>query len=374
MGKSTLLTSIWAPEFTEDGNQRPPIRFHIGLNTILGTNRGKNSIGKSTVLYLVDWALGGSQFAKTKTINKKAVGHHTVYFTYEFDGTEYFFSRNTETPEFIEEYTGNTYQGLDARHPKDEFTDWLKQKYGLGEREKSFRALQTRFSRVQESASAATTRPLAAVPQEPALRGIEALQDLFGLYKGLVEATEVANRAEDDVKALTRTQNKQLLRAATIRNVSGANKARTQLANTESELRTLRNRTDNLLSIEDQERSSETAQLKAQLQELRIRGGQFQAQANITQQSLRGTPPIEQDDLDALMLYFPSANVARLHEVEGFHRELTEALRDEYQRQFDEFTRAGAKINQQITYTEDRIRALGKPIDIPDETWNEYGE
>ena len=370
-----MLTSLWAAEFKEDGEPRPPIKFHAGLNTIQGTNRGKNSIGKSTVLYLIDWALGGSRFAETKTVTlSTAVGHHIVYFTYEFGGTTYYFSRATNSPELIDEYPDDSYTLSVGRLSKDDFTAWLKKQYGLGECETSFRNLQGRFVRVQESASAAVKHPLASYAGDKELKGIEALEDLFGVYKGLIEASKVYKEADNDYKALARTQNQELFRAANIRTATGANEARAQMATTESELRKLRNRTDNTLSLDDQERSSEVANLKAQLQELRIRRGQYQAQANIAEQSLAGTQPIGQEDLDALTSYFPQVNVARLHEVESFHRELTDALRDEYQRQFDGFTQAVRALDQQIAYTEDRIRALGKPVDIPDETWDEYGK
>lgn len=375
MGCSPLLTSLWAAEFKEDNKQRLPIRFHPGLNTIQGTNQGKNSIGKSTVLHLIDWALGGSRFADTKTVRlSSAVGHHTVYFTYEFDGGTYYFGRATDSPDFIDEYEDDTYQHRTVQHSKDDFTNWLKDQYGLGDCVTTFRNLQGRFLRIQESASSATGHPLAGYLQDKDLNGIEALEDLFGLYKGLVTASKAHKEADTNYKALTRTQNKELFRAANIRNKTGANEARTQIAATESELQALRTRTDNTLSIDDQQRSSEVANLKAQLQELRIRQGQFQSQANIAEQSLSGIQPIGQEDLDALTRFFPEVNIARLHEVEGFHRELTTALRDEYQRQLGAYEQAVRQLDQQISYTQDRIRALGKPVDIPDETWDEYGK
>lgn len=159
-----------------------------------------------------------------------------------------------------------------------------------------------------------------------------------------------------------------------LRHIASGELARIKLAATEPQLRALRNRTDNTLSIDDQDRSSEVANLKAQLQEPRIRRGQYQPQANIAEQALTGTQPIGQEDLDALTSYFPQVNVARLHGVEGFHRELTDALRDEHQRQFDVYTNAARETDGQIAYVEDRIRALGKPVDILDETWDEYGK
>jgi hypothetical protein len=39
-----------------------PIKFRPGLNIILGDDDAKNSIGKSTVLMVIDFVFGGSTF------------------------------------------------------------------------------------------------------------------------------------------------------------------------------------------------------------------------------------------------------------------------------------------------------------------------
>ena len=40
--------------------RKGPIFFHEGLNTVLGDDQGSNSIGKSTLLMIVDFIFGGS--------------------------------------------------------------------------------------------------------------------------------------------------------------------------------------------------------------------------------------------------------------------------------------------------------------------------
>ena len=51
-----MLVEVRCDEFKDDGIVRPPIRFHPGLNVVLGTARGTNSIGKSTFLMILDFA------------------------------------------------------------------------------------------------------------------------------------------------------------------------------------------------------------------------------------------------------------------------------------------------------------------------------
>lgn len=347
--------------------------FHPGLNAIRGTNRGKNSIGKSTVLYIVDWALGGSRFAETEVVKDGAVGHHTIFFTFEFDGQPYYFARATDAPEYVDEYEEEDHRTLITRHKKDEYTQWLKEQYGLSDQVLTFRQLEGPFLRIQASASAKTQQPLSREAREPDIQGVRVLEDLFGLYEGLQDAEKSLSVASKNVAAVTRTQKESLIRAAAIRTAKRAKEVEAERDDIDSQLAMLRNSTDNTLSVEDQGRSTETAHLKAHLQELRIERGRYETQASVAKLSLQGTPPIKQDDLEALQQYFPLVNVALLQDVETFHAELTEALLAEFQRQFDENVGVVAEIDQSIHHVQDRIRSLGKPVDVPEKTWDEYG-
>ena len=50
-----MLKSISCNKFISHGVVREPIIFHSGLNTVLGSPDAKNSIGKSTLLMIIDF-------------------------------------------------------------------------------------------------------------------------------------------------------------------------------------------------------------------------------------------------------------------------------------------------------------------------------
>ena len=54
-----MLKEIRCDKFVSKGSIRKPIIFHKGLNTVLGSDSGTNSIGKSTFLMIVDFVFGG---------------------------------------------------------------------------------------------------------------------------------------------------------------------------------------------------------------------------------------------------------------------------------------------------------------------------
>ena len=72
-----LLREIKCDKFISHGQKRNPIRFHEGLNTVLGGIAADNSIGKTTFMLIIDYAFGGSTFATSDAASQ--IGDHTIY-------------------------------------------------------------------------------------------------------------------------------------------------------------------------------------------------------------------------------------------------------------------------------------------------------
>ena len=64
-----MLAEISCSEFKHHCEVRSPIRFNEGLNVVLGTDAGNNSIGKSTLLMIVDFAFGGTDYIEKSSKN-----------------------------------------------------------------------------------------------------------------------------------------------------------------------------------------------------------------------------------------------------------------------------------------------------------------
>ena len=62
-----MLKEISCDKFLVDGTIREPIKFHAGLNTIVGDSNSSNSIGKSTLMMIIDFCFGGLDYC----INEK---------------------------------------------------------------------------------------------------------------------------------------------------------------------------------------------------------------------------------------------------------------------------------------------------------------
>ena len=90
-----MLKMMKSDSFIEKGEKRKPIYFHKGLNVVMGNDTGANSIGKSTFLMIIDFIFGGEDYIKKSIHIQEEVGPHSFEFVFDFDGTEYYFSRST---------------------------------------------------------------------------------------------------------------------------------------------------------------------------------------------------------------------------------------------------------------------------------------
>ena len=91
-----MLYEIWSDKFRTGGTEgeiRPPIQFHAGLNAVLDTQTRSNSIGKSTFLMVIDFVFGGSDYLESNA--HTFVGEHEIYFTFRFGDTLHRFCRKT---------------------------------------------------------------------------------------------------------------------------------------------------------------------------------------------------------------------------------------------------------------------------------------
>ncbi|MDP5776244.1 hypothetical protein P3801_33440 [Pseudomonas aeruginosa] len=78
------------------------IDFHDGLNIILGDDEAKNSIGKSSALLVIDFAMGGTSLLVDDAGVIKALGDHSYDITFEFKGEPLFVRRSTERPDIVD--------------------------------------------------------------------------------------------------------------------------------------------------------------------------------------------------------------------------------------------------------------------------------
>ena len=197
-----MLIEIVCDKFIEHGKPREPITFHPGLNIILGSETGSNSIGKSTFLMIVDFVFGGTDYiAKLKDVQSK-VGEHRICFAFKFQSGVYYFSRSSVNYKevFVCDRDYNIKDSVPWRI--DRYTSFLQKEYELNLPGLKFRNAIGRFSRIKD-AFIDEKHPIQQVQREKESSGIEALLKLVELYSDIEKKLNIVKDAENKYDAFT---------------------------------------------------------------------------------------------------------------------------------------------------------------------------
>ena len=197
-----MLVEIQCDKFTKHGKTRDPIRFHEGLNAILGDDNGSNSIGKSTFLMVLDFVFGGTDYVKKCVDVQENVLAHTINFTFDFEGKLYHFARNTIDYNKVvacdEEYTP-----IENKKPLSLQDYWvfLCEHYGLKADGVTWRGAVSRFIRVYKRDTLDEERPLRSSKDEKTSDAIKNYMRLFDRYSAVEAQIKQAADAEDEKEA-----------------------------------------------------------------------------------------------------------------------------------------------------------------------------
>ena len=365
-----MLIEMTSPAFKEKGKERPPIRFKDGLNVVLGKEDGENSIGKSSAMLAIDFVFGGNTYLASDGV--KHIGDHTIFFTFAFDGKPYYFARNTASPDDIH-VCSEGYQLTGDVWTKQEFANWLKEKYHIDFSGLSFRETMSSFFRIYGKENTDERRPLKGLPGESMQKSIDILVKLFDRYKDV----EVFNgRLEEQKKKLAAYRE-----ARKYRFVPDLVGGKTQYDENVAQIRSLQVELDNLTAeqVEDQKGIDiEKSRIKSQLQASKLRleteMQSKQRRLNLLNMSLEyGLYPTEAD-LSALQEFFPEVNIRKLYEVEKYHQKLAAILDEQFSAERQSVEGEIADLQEQIKALQTQISELGFVGNLSKEFLDKHSE
>lgn len=318
-----MLVEIRSSAFKEFGRIRPPVRFHEGLNVILGTKTGANSIGKSTFLMILDFVFGGDDYAVKIRDAANHVGEHVIQFAFHFGKKQFFFSRGTANFTTVT-CCNPEYQPIETWSVQ-KYREFLAEKYGLNDSGLSFREMVSRFIRVYHRENHNELRPLDAFPQAKGTLAIQFLLKSFGLFQSLEKAQQAAEESRNSLEALRNG-----VKYGHVESVSTKRQAQ-ELTKHVADLRRMQD--EAVRSADLQGKSAEEAlrvvNLKRDLQVARAKKSRldFQIEQLKSQEAIGNIPFV--DDFRAVERLFPGISIKRLEEIEAFHRQLVGILADE---------------------------------------------
>jgi hypothetical protein len=341
-----MLTEIKCSHFIENS-----IQFTSGLNTVLGDNISTNSIGKSTLLMIIDFVFGGSTYTTKDSGSIKELGHHSFCFKFEFEGVSYYYQRNTENKEFVS-ICDEGYNIL-SEITIEQFRKFLKSNYKISNKHLSFRSLVSPYSRIWGKENYNVDKPLQAFPKEADSDSITNLIKLFDLYNVI---------AETEIKIKNQEESKKILNGIHKRNYV-QKISKTEFLKNQLEIEQIKNSIDNIkdnllrytLNIEEL-KTDEVIELKTEKSKL------LQVQSGILNKIKRLELNLEQKSVKSkyfnkLSTFFENTNENRISEIETFHNKIGQILTREIkvakallEKENDSFNTQIEKIDAKINY------------------------
>lgn len=348
-----MLAEIKCDKF-KDGIKNHTIVFKNGLNCVLGAENAVNSIGKSTLLMIIDFCFGGTDYTKKGLDILESIGEHDIYFKFEFDSQKYAFMRSTNDIDFYHE-CNESYEASEEKRPIKDFQQFLKEHYFGNSIESSFRSIANSFSRIYGKGNYDVRKPLKTYDKDiKDENGIKILVDLFGKSEELKEAIESVCNAKSEKKALEEAKKYGIIHSE-IKTIAEYKAAIDEKERLKVELESMIKHEndaeitiDNDLSQKDIDLKSEQIYLMRQKRTLSIQLKTLESMAG-------DNMLMDENDRRKLCAVFPNFNIKPLAEINDFQKNLSRNVNEEIHIQKETLTNELSKINTKLKEIENEL-------------------
>lgn len=344
-----MLKQIYCNKFHESN-----INFHLGLNAIVGDDIASNSIGKSTMLMIIDFVFGGNDYITKNHDAIDQLGHHEFRYIFEFDSINYYFVRATGEYQFVT-YCNEKFEIVEIKKV-DEFTAWLQSNYNCELEDLSFRNIIGRYFRIYGKENLNERKPIQYFEKETAQKSIVAILKLFDKYSILKSYEKQIDALKDEKKTLEAAAKKELIPSATTKLLFNKNEKRMkelteELDNLKKEILTSTIEIEALVS-------KEILQLKKNKSQLITQRNVVASRLSRTQLNIKSRSVDFKTELEQLGQYFPNFNVQQIEKIDDFHRILTHNLKDELVTVEKELKNKIADLEKQIASIDKEIGSI----------------
>lgn len=326
------------------------IIFHSGLNVVIGDDIASNSIGKSTLLMIIDFAFGGYDYIKTNKDAIEQLGHHRFFFEFDFENEKLYFSRDTKTYLFVE-VCDEAFQ-VQSQIKLEDYIKLLQIKYHCELDGLTFRSVVGRYFRIYGKENLNEHKPIQYFEKERSSESILALVKIFDKYTFLKAYENQITTLEDQKKILTNATKKELIpninKISFNENLKRIDELARQLEMIKKDI--ISATTDITALV-----SKEILQLQKEKSSLIVKRNIFSARLQRVKANLQNKGANFGMELDQFMLFFPDFNMEKVKEIDSFHEKLTHNLASELKSAQKELRDQITELDNQIALIEVKI-------------------
>jgi phosphotransferase system IIB component len=328
----------------------PVVKFHAGLNVILGDDIASNSIGKSTMLMIIDFVFGGGSYITANHDAIETLGDHSFNFCFKFGTDLLYFTRTTKRCQYVT-YCNKDYDPINEII-LDDYKNLLSKKYKVQLQDMSFREIISLYSRIWGKKNYDIDKPL-QISNENASSAIIRLIKLFERYAGIKSLELQVLEFTEKKKSLESAMQKEYLPKI---NREEYNNSLAEIKNIEDEMKTI---TNEIFGI----KVNYDAIVSKEILELKDAKSALIQQRNIDINRLKKTRinialknPSLSGQLIQLKEFFPDIDMERLSIIDSFHSNISSILKDTLKETEQE-------LEDKINYFNEKIQKLDHEID-----------
>ncbi len=303
------------------------LTFNAGLNVIVGDETASNSIGKSSALLMIDFALGGDYYARRDDIIKN-IGHHEVRMHFTFEGRDFFFSRNTAT--FNNVYKCNSNYEIQGTLRSNDYKQYLSSLYRTDHLALKFGEIVSQFCRVYGKDNYNEREPLFPGYSQSAQDRVVFLVKLFNNFEDIEEQQRVVKEANEKKQSYGKVVRLKLV--APVKNKTEYKKILTNIDKLEGEADLLKTQIASQTLSLTSEQLNQISVLKSRLGRIQNEKAIINTTINRLHDNLRDTISETEIDLGKIKEFFPTAEIKKIDEINQFHIKLSAILQDEIER------------------------------------------
>jgi len=347
-------------ELRSDQFQEKSIRFHSGLNVVLGDSSATNSIGKSTLLMVIDFIFGGETFLEHNKDVVRELGDHDYNFSLKFGDATYYFRRGTFKPDLI--YTCN--DKYEEKQPLsiEEYKTFLYSQYLLTDIDLSFRSIVSLFSRIWGKENLDVKHPLHSFKSQNSSECITNTIKLFKLYGSINTLSENAKRKGEESSTIGKAFKEGLIPRI----------SKTQYNNNLSTISEIHHEIEDIkknlakyaINIAEVA-NKEVMQLKTTKDSLLSERFSIECRLARVGKDLSQNRNVTSKNLSPLIKYFPNVNLDKIEEIESFHSKITKILRAELKSTENDLKDSLQYINSEIKKIDEKLASIISNIENP---------
>lgn len=365
-----MLVEVMCDEFKNHGKPRGRISLKPGLNTVMGSASGSNSIGKSTFLMIIDFIFGGDDYVEKLTDVQTEVGEHRICFAFEFaDGKHYFYRSNVDYKNV--QKCDKDYQPVEGGLISlNQYLSFLQTHYDMDLAGLTFRNAVGRTMRVYKRETLDEEHPLHQAKQETAKSAIEGLLKLTDLYSGIEAQSKITAEAKDKYTTFKKAQKYQYIPFVTKQ--SDYDKNETRIAELTEQAEELARKSSSGLLDLDSMQAEQLSILQGKLSNFKRQRSRLLSQLRAIRVDRDLGKKGFKRNYDDLLRFFPEVDIKRIEAIEGFHKQLAGILKKEFSETEENMQAALDLIEAEMKQIEADISQMAKTTDLSKVVLEQY--